>query len=468
MASFHQLIIKEITVGKVISVYKMCMLAGVSTMLAGCSSTSSYSALPPCRQLGAEYAPSDVKGESVANSPVPDVLQLTDALALALRSNPELAVFSYEVRAAEARVLQACVLPNPELELAVDEYDRDSTGFDSAETAVTLGQLFELGGKRRWRRRIAEAEGELAGWDYESKRLDVFTETAKRFTEVIAAQERLELSRSSVDLAEKITLAVAERVKAGKEPPLQAAKSEAELELARLDLEQAENAHGTARRNLAAMWGSEKALYNDVEGGIDDILETIPALDKLRIRLAQNPVLARWETELRLRRAVLRSEKAARIPDLQGSIGLVQFEEDGTDALAFGIGFPLPLFDRNQGNIAAAGQGIASAESERRAVEVELAAELAGTHAVLSTLHKRVTALRTKVVPAMEQAFESAHEGYKQGKFGFIDMLDAQRGLVEVRGALVDALSEYQSALIAIQRLTGTGIEELINNNKED
>lgn len=84
-------------------------------------------------------------------------------LAMALIRNPELEAFSYAVRAAEARVLQAGVRPNTELQVELDEYDRDGAGLNSAETAVVLAQAFELGGKRKWRRLVAEAEGELAG-----------------------------------------------------------------------------------------------------------------------------------------------------------------------------------------------------------------------------------------------------------------------------------------------------------------
>lgn len=448
--------------------YKLLPVAGLAALLAGCASTGRYSATPPPRSLGAEYAAVEATSEAVRRVLVPDVLKLTDALSLALRGNAELAAFSYEVRAAEARVLQAGVLPNPELELGVDEYDRDGAGFDSAETAVTLGQLFELGGKRHWRKRMAEAEGELAGWDYEAKRLDVFAETARRFTAAVAAQERLDLARAAVGLAEKTSQAVAERVNAGKEPPLQASKSEAELEMARLDAQTAESALQVARRNLATMWGAEQAAFVEVQGKLDHVSRSIPALESLRSRLTDNPDLARWEAELRLRRATLSSEKAARIPDLEGSVGYVQFEEEGTDALAFGIGMPLPLFDRNQGNIAAATHGLAKADAERSATEVALAADLAAAHAALSISHERVAALRGKVVPAMEQAYQAAHEGYQQGKFGFLDMLDAQRGLFEAQGALVDALGDYQDALIEIQRLTGTRLEELMNEKVEE
>jgi cobalt-zinc-cadmium efflux system outer membrane protein len=215
------------------------------------------------------------------------------------------------------------------------------------------------------------------------------------------------------------------------------------------------------------MWGAQQAGFEIAQGDLKSVMKDVPALEVLQSHLENNPELARWEAEWRLRQAALSAEMAARIPDLQGSVGYLQYEEDGTDALAFGVGLPLPLFDRNQGNIAAARHGLSKAEAERSATGIALSADLAEAHALLSGALQRVTALREKVVPAMEEAFRAAHEGYQQGKFGYLDMLDAQRTLFEAKVALLEAQGGYQSALIDIQRLTGTDIESLMNETEE-
>jgi cobalt-zinc-cadmium efflux system outer membrane protein len=447
-------------------------LAGL--LITGCAVTGRQIPLPEARPLGAGYPtvsraePGDGHGAEITPAIPTGTLTLEQALAAALLRNPTLAAHSHGVRAAEARLLQAGVLPNPEIALEVEEYDRDSQGFDSAETAVVLAQAFELGGKRRWRKQVAEAEGELAGWAYEGKRLEVFAETAARFYGVLAAQEQVALAKQAVELAQQTSTAVGERVKAGKEPPIQELKSEAELEMTRLATLMAENDLALARRTLAAMWGAETTSFDAADGSLDGTLRALPSLGVLRSRLEQHPDLERRSAELRLLDAGLAAEKAARVPDLAASIGYLQFEEDGTDAFAVGVGMPLPLFDRNRGNIAAAQQELAKAKAEQSATEVALATELAEAHAALTAAHRRAGTLRAKVVPAMEKAFQSAHEGYQQGKFGFLDVLDAQRSLIEARSSLVDALQDYRVALIGIQRLTGTGIDELMTIEEEN
>ena len=458
------------------SIPKKCTLL-VSAVIAfsgGCASLPRDTELPQARPLGKEYkiigrTPGAVlTATSETDMATTDAITLEQALTLALMQSPELETFSHAVLAAEARFDQAKLLPNPKVKVGASEFDRTGTGFDTSEIEVVLGQRLELGGKRGWRARVAEARGELAGWDYERKRLDVFTETTQRFTAVIASQRRVELAKSAVVLAEQTSRAVEERVKAGKEPPLQATKAAAELEMARLDALETETRLAVSRRKLAAMWGSEQPHFKEVVGDFDSVLDSLPSHETLRLQLSSNPDLARGDTELKLRQAELASEKAAQVPDLEASIGLQRFEEDGTDSLAFGIGVPLPLFDRNQGNIAAAKHNLAREEAVRRSTESALSVELAQAHGALRSAQGRALTLRSKIVPAREKAFEGTREGYRRGKFGFLDMLDAQRGLFVARGALVDALSDYHASVAEIQRITGTSIEKLLENKVEE
>lgn len=436
------------------------ILAGVvaGIFIGGCAS------MPPCPvvvESGDSAAEKTISAEAESaefHEPV-GVLAVEDALSAALLRNPQLAAYSFGVRAAEARIMQSRALPNPGVVVGVSEYDRGGAGYDSAETSLTLGQLFELGGKRRWRMRVAEAKGELAGWDYEEIKLAVFGETASRFMAVAAGQERVELAKAAEVLAVKTDRAVSERVNAGKEPPFHASKSSAELGIARMEVMQAENNLKVARKRLAAMWGGRRASFEKVKVDFENISKDVPSLESMLLKVSQNPALARQTAELRLRKAFLASEKAARVPDLHAFVGVQYFQEDSSDALSFGVGLPLPLFDRNRGNIAAAENAVRKAEEEQMAVAMRVETELSEAHSTLLSSYQRVEAVRTKVVPAMKQAFEAASEGYAQGKFGFLDMLDAQRGVVEANGLLIDALSDYHKALIDIQRITGSGIK---------
>jgi len=152
----------------------------VAALCAGCATPPRDLAWPEPRPLGrgiSTYRPShDPEADIPKSLSLPEArkeLRLRDALALALGRSPDLAGVALSVREAEADALQAGLLPNPEAAAEFENFGGTGNlaGTASAETTVTVGQLIELGGKRARRTRLARLETELAGWDYEAKRI---------------------------------------------------------------------------------------------------------------------------------------------------------------------------------------------------------------------------------------------------------------------------------------------------------
>ena len=250
------------------------------------------------------------------------VLSLADVLALTLVKNPELAAFSYEVRAQEAQVLQSSLLPNPELGVEVEDFGGTGAirGFDGAETTIQVSQLIELADKRDKRIHAAKLDKELADWDYKAKRLDLFTEAAKAYAEVLAAQERVALSEQLNQLAEEVKYAVGQRVEAGKESPLEETKAEVSLAASQMELGNFKRSFEIARTKLASYWGSSKPVFAGLAG---DIYKTNPhgTFEEFSAQLANNPDLARWKSELNQKRAAVDVEKSKAVADVTVSAG---------------------------------------------------------------------------------------------------------------------------------------------------
>jgi cobalt-zinc-cadmium efflux system outer membrane protein len=122
---------------------------------------------------------------------------------LAFARNPDLAAFSWEVRSGDARILQAGLIPNPELGVEFENFlgSEPSRKFETLESTLSISQLVELGGKRAARIRLASSGKEVSNWDYEAKRADVAAEVAKSFVEVLSAQGRLTLAEELDRLA---------------------------------------------------------------------------------------------------------------------------------------------------------------------------------------------------------------------------------------------------------------------------
>lgn len=435
-------------------------------MFAGCAGSSSTSSWPERRPLGREYetfeAPARV---DVAASPASDVseptgiVSLEHALSMALLANPDLAALSWEVRAAEARALQAGLRPNPEIEIEIEEFGGagERRGLDGATITPRLSQLIELGGKRSKRARVAALETELARWDYEAARLAAVQQVKAAFVSVLSAQERLALAEERVDLSEQIFRAVSERVNAGKVSPLEETKAAVALSTSRIQRERAGRDLTVARERLAATWGGVSPSFDRVEGRLED-LPAIPSRDDLASLVSENPEIARWDAVIKHRRAVAEMERAGRIPDLTLSGGVQRFNETDDHAFVVEVSVPIPLFDRNQGSVLEARRDLGRGREERRAAEVNLQAALTEAYEGLAAASAEALSLRNVVLPAAERAFQAAEEGYRRGKLGYLDVLDAQRTYFEVKGHWVDALTACHTAAAEVERLVGESL----------
>ena len=125
-----------------------------------------------------------------------------------------------------------------------------------------------------------------------------------------------------------------------------------------------------------------------------------------------------------------------------------------------GASISLPLFDKNRAGIQAAESRLAKAHEERRAADTRIAAALADAYAALAGAYDEVAALRSTVLPGSQQAFEAVSEGYRLGRFGFLDALESQRTLVTNGSQYLRALSDYYKAVANIERLIGAPLHE--------
>jgi cobalt-zinc-cadmium efflux system outer membrane protein len=433
----------------------------------GCASSQLEAPWPEPRPLGDDLpvyrAPADPDAVTTTSASLEEptgLLTLRQALALALLHNPELAGTSWEVRKKEAETLQAGLLPNPELELEVEEFggSGERSGVDAAEATLQISQLIELGGKRAKRERVAALERDLAGWDYEAKRLDVLTKATRQFIDVLGGQERLALADENVRISEEELRTVAERVGAGNVSPIEETKARVTLAISRVDQRLARRDLALARSRLAATWGSDAPSFQRAEGELPTV-SAVPSLEAIADRISRNPDVARWVAEIGRRRAVVALEDAGRIPDLTLGAGPQWFNETDDAAMAMSLSIPIPLMDRNQGARRAARFDLRKALEERRAVEIEVRKSLAEAHEALAAAYGELELLRRDALPGAQAALDAVGEGYRLGKLDYLDVLDSQRTFFNTRQLEIEALVAYHKAVADLERLTGMPLD---------
>jgi len=393
-------------------------------------------------------------------------LTLPQALALALLKNPELAAFSSEVRAQEAAILQAGLLPNPVFGANAGNFgNRVIRGFDGDVVTLQLSQLIELGGKRAARTQTAELTKKLSEWDYETKRVDLYTGVTIAFIDVLSAQQRLTLTKQMQELSRQMLTTTSARVQAGKVSPVEESKAKIALASAQIEYQRSQRELDAARKRLAATWASPEPRFVQAKGSLENE-QTPPNLDSLNKRINDNPDLARWATEITQRQSMVSMEQTKAIPDVTFTVGGSKYLQNNDYALMVGVSVPLPVFDRNQGRIQEAEQRLTKAENEQQSAEIRVKTALNSAYQRLSTAFTETNMLHQDILPNAESAYNAATIGYRYGKFGILDVLDAQRTLFSTQSQHLLASAEYHKALAEVERLIGGSLSQTTQSTK--
>lgn len=376
-------------------------------------------------------------------------MTLERAMELASAGNFTLSAAQKEVDANEGAVMQARTIPNPEVAATMED--------TRSESRTTTGQLnipVELGGKRSARIVAAEKGRELAQAQLATTRAELRSNVIRGFFEVLVAQERVKLAQASADLAAKGAQAATRRVAAGKISPVEETKAKVEQANAELELDNANAELRSARASLAALWGNATPQFSAAQGSLD-ALPSRPGLTELLTELDHSPLVLADQVELDRRQALVGVERSRQYPDVTVSVGAKRDNSANRNMAVLGVSIPLPLFDRNQGNLYEAIRRADKAQDEVLANRIRLANEMQQASNELTVSRRSAQTLKETILPAAEQAYSAAARGFEAGKFNFLDVLDAQRTLFQARIRYLDVLAKVYQSATTVDRLLG-------------
>jgi len=382
-------------------------------------------------------------------------LTLDQAETLALAHDPQLQALGWTTRAVEAREIQAGKIPNPEIDLRLEELGVQRGETDVSRTRIVLSQELELGRKRSRRVALARAEKTLAEAAEQLERGRAASRVRTRFAEVLGAQFQMSALAEHVELLESISTRAAALVKQGLMPSIELPRIASQLGLARIDQQRADSELAAARHRLAASWGSAEPQFTGVVGDLER-LQLLPDLGSVLEIAAKGPSVAGFEAEVARSQAALDLARSNRMPDLELGAG-VRWEH-ATDAdylLDFEI--ELPIFDRRQGEILERRHELSRAQASRSAAfsidgAAELYHQLVHRRATCETLRDQVLPATRSIVDAYRLAAESSTEATEQ-------LVNAHRDLRRMEGEYAQALVDFRRSLGDLEQLLGRSLD---------
>lgn len=410
-----------------------------------------------------EAPPAAMAAEAVAQ---PYGLTLEEAVGKALAGSPRLQAFGSGMAAARGELAQAGAWANPEIGVEMENVagSGDYKGFDAAEMTYGVTQAFQIGGKLSAQEDIASRGLELARLDYQVAALDVVRDVTVAYAAAVAAEEKMRLATEQQELAQDVLRSVSVRVGAAAAPLIQKSRAEVELSTARIALDTAMRERDIAREALAALMGEAHVLPVLDSAAFYTIARPQESSEDDRLR--SNPDRVKLHSGLEQSRARFELEKALAIPDPSVSVGLRDFRDSGDQALVLGVSLPIPVFNGNRGNIDKARHEVSRTEQENRDAVLQLNAALMRAGQQMESAYLRADTLKNEILPSADKAFRLAREGYGLGRFPYLEVLDAQRSLFDVKQQHIEAIREFHEAKAQVERLMATHLN-LIQNTGE-
>lgn len=406
-----------------------------------------------------------VAGVSDASPEMAPDLTLERAIRAALAHNPALGAFPIDARAGAARVERAALDPALEISFEVENFlgTGEARGLQGLDATLSLSRVVELGGKRDARVSAASAALDSVAVERQASELDVLTEVTRRFIDVAESQARVDLAKSSEQLAAATVSASRRRVDAGKAPHAELDRAEIQLQRARLDAARAERQYSTALRQLAASWGERDAVLDGARlGRVRADLYTLPALvdfETLRASWASTPDALRFASAARVRDAELRLAATQRKPDLSFSVGVRRLEASNDAALVASVSMPIGTAARAGSLLAEAQANRDRVDVERTVAEVTALTTLHALYAELSQTMAEAAALRDAVLPRTREALTETEYAYQRGRYGYLELVDAQREFLATRATLIEESAHVHRLRAEIERLTRAPID---------
>lgn len=391
-------------------------------------------------------APESASPVIARSGPLPSVLTLEQALDEAVARSPSIVAAEADVEAARGRLRQAGVRPNPELNVEVENFVGTGayTGINATETTVSINQRLDLGGRRSARVSTAQAALKLQEIKLAIAKAELAQGVRGQFATAVAARDRLAIASANRDRARELARVANELVEAGREPPLRSLRARAALAQAEAALNVAQADELAARRSLAALFGldipPERVEGDDLSRGVGPV-DPAHAFD---VRLA--------DAERLSAEAQLRQEQASARLDPSVGVGIRQIRETNDRAFVAGVSLPLPIFDRNRGNIAAARSNVTAAFARRSAALASATAQIRNATTAYEAAEARVQALEAAAIPQAKEGLRLTDLAYRAGRASLLELLDAQQAFAEIQNQLIEARLQRAQAAATLVR----------------
>jgi len=390
-----------------------------------------------------------------------EYLTLEDAVEIAINNNPLIKSKTHNIGSYEGRIKQAGLLPNPAIEFFTQETPTNNIGFDQSQNSIGLSQKLETGGKRKLRVKAAEKEKKVMEMDLQTTIADITAQVKNSFFNVLTTQEELTFAEETLEIAKSLMSISSQRFEIGDIARIEVLKAEIELSNAKMSIQNAERKYLNSAKMLQTVMGVSDIDVNNLSPISTADTPSLNLDDLNNLLLNNHPALKARKKVVDLSVIKITEAKRMAIPDINATIGYKRLSASDINTVQAGIEFPLPIFNRNQGKIIEARALSHKAKDDVDVVRNQLLLQLSNAFSLYTSTREQVRFFTYSIIPQSEESLKIARQGYKQGEFDYLEVLDAQRTLANTRISYLKILNELFSSITEIEKFVGVKIADI-------
>jgi cobalt-zinc-cadmium efflux system outer membrane protein len=383
-------------------------------------------------------------------------ITLEELQLMALQNNPTFAQSAANIQAAEGRKKQSGLYPNPTVGYQGEQIRGGS--FHGGEQGFFVQQDIVIGGKLGLNRKMFDQELKQAQTEGEEQKLRVVTNVQMSYIQALAAQQTLELRQNLSKLADDAVETSHQLANVGQADAPDVLESEVEAQQAQLAVTMAEQNQQRVWKALAAVVGNPRLPLMKLEGKLEDT-PPVNADELVEKIVNESPAVRIAELGVKRAEAALARAKREPIPDLQLRGGMQQNGEllSAPNGKAVGlqgfadVGVRIPVFNRNQGNIATAKADAERTKREVERVKLVLRERAASVVQTYTFSHTAVDRYKNQMIPRAQKAYEMYTKKYKEMAAAYPQVIIAQRTLMQLEVSYINALENFATSSLSLQ-----------------
>ena len=383
------------------------------------------------------------------------VLTLADLERIAFQHNPTLATAAARMRAAQGRQMQAGRYPNPVVGYHATEVGNQGT---AGQQGGFVSQRFITAGKLKLDQQIAGKEIDEAHFQFHAQEQRILSDVRARFYEALVAQKRIDLTEELAHIGDELVKATDKLLKSRLGSANDLLQAEIRADESRILLDNARNLQLEAWRRLSAVVGSPHMRLTPLAGNLVADLPKLKWETCYRTLLGSHPELRAAQARRDRAALVIRRAKKEPIPNIDFSVSVRHHSITDSEVANVQVGIPVPIFDRNQGNISTVEAEWMAAKKEIERIELDLQDRLAVAFRKYANARHQAERYGLRMVPRARQSLKLVTAGYEKGQVQYRTLLTAQQTYVQVNLSYLNSLRELRasSSLIDGQLLTGS------------